>query len=175
MNITVDALKNRILAARRQIPADLVLKQGRVVNVFSGEIQERDVALYDGIIVGLGPAYQGKEELKVKGKWIVPGLIDAHLHVESSMLLPSRLATALLPHGTTTIVADPHEIGNVMGMEGIKFMLKESASAPIDIFFMASSCIPATHLETAGARLEASELAELKNEPRILGLAEMIF
>ncbi len=174
MNITVDALKKRILAARRQIPADLVLKQGRVVNVFSGEIQELDVALYDGVIVGLGRAYQGKEEIEVKGKWIIPGLIDAHLHIESSMLLPSRLAAALLPHGTTTIVADPHEIGNVMGIEGIKFMLKESASVLIDIFFMAPSCIPATHLETAGARLEASELAELKNEPRILGLAEMM-
>ncbi len=174
MNITVDALKKRILAARREIPADLVLKEGRVVNVFSGEVQERDVALYDGVVVGLGRAYQGKEEIHVKGKWIIPGLIDAHLHIESSMLLPSRLAASLLPHGTTTIVADPHEIGNVMGIEGIKFMLKESASAPIDIFFMAPSCIPATHLETAGARLEASELAELKNEARILGLAEMM-
>jgi adenine deaminase len=174
VNITIDALKKRILAARREIPADLVLKKGRVVNVFSGEIQERDVALYDGVVVGLGRAYQGKEEIQVKGKWIIPGLIDAHLHIESSMLLPSRLAAALLPHGTTTIVADPHEIGNVMGIEGIKFMLKESASVPIDIFFMAPSCIPATHLETAGARLEASELAELKNETRILGLAEMM-
>ncbi len=174
MNITVDALKKRILAARREIPADLVLKQGRVVNVFSGEIQERDVALYDGVIVGLGRAYQGKEEIQVKGKWIIPGLIDAHLHIESSMLLPSRLAAALLPHGTTTIVADPHEITNVMGIEGMKFMLKESAFAPIDIYFMAPSCVPATHLETAGARLEASELAELKNETRILGLAEMM-
>lgn len=174
MNITVDVLKKRILAARREIPADLVLKQGRVVNVFSGEVQERDVALYDGAVVGLGSAYQGSEEIYLKGKWIIPGLIDAHLHIESSMLLPSRLAAALLPHGTTTIVADPHEIGNVMGIEGIKFMLKESASLPLDIFFMAPSCIPATHLETAGARLGASELAALKNETRILGLAEMM-
>jgi adenine deaminase len=174
VKITVDALKKRILTARRETPADLVLKQGRVVNVFSGEIQERDVALHDGVIVGLGRAYQGKEEIEVKGKWIIPGLIDAHLHIESTMLVPSRLATALLPHGTTTIVADPHEIGNVMGMEGIKFMLTESASAPIDIFFMAPSCIPATQLETGGARLEASELEELKNEARILGLAEMM-
>ncbi len=174
MNISVDALKKRILAARREIPADLVLKEGRVVNVFSGEIQERDVALYDGVVVGLGRAYQGKEQIQVKGKWIIPGLIDAHLHIESSMLLPSRLAAALLPHGTTTIVADPHEIGNVMGIEGIKFMLEESASVPLDIFFMAPSCVPATHLETAGARLEVSELAELKNETRILGLAEMM-
>jgi adenine deaminase len=174
VNITVDALKKRIQAARREIPAHLVLKEGRVVNVFSGEIQERDVALYDGVVVGLGPAYQGKEEIHVKGKWIIPGLIDAHLHIESSMLLPSRLAAAILPLGTTTIVADPHEIGNVMGIEGINFMLKESASVPLDIFFMAPSCIPATHLETAGARLEASELAALKNETRILGLGEMM-
>ncbi|MGD8985401.1 MAG: adenine deaminase [Desulfobacteraceae bacterium] len=174
MNITVDALKKRILAARREIPAHLVLKEGRVVNVFSGEVQERDVAIYDGVIVGLGSAYQGSEEISLKGKWIIPGLIDAHLHIESSMLLPSRLAAALLPHGTTTIVADPHEIGNVMGIEGIKFMLKESTSVPLDIFFMAPSCIPATHLETAGARLGASDLAALKNETRILGLAEMM-
>ncbi|MGD9034299.1 MAG: adenine deaminase [Desulfobacteraceae bacterium] len=174
MNITVDALKKRILAARREIPADIVLKQGRVVNVFSGEIQERDVALYDGFVVGLGSAYQGREEIDAKGKWIIPGLIDAHLHIESSMLLPSRLAAALLPHGTTTIIADPHEIGNVMGLEGIKFMLEEGASVPLDIFFMAPSCIPATPLETAGARLGASELAALKNETRILGLAEMM-
>ncbi|UCB51377.1 MAG: adenine deaminase [Deltaproteobacteria bacterium] len=172
--MSVDALKKRILAARREIPADLVLKEGRVVNVFSGKIQERDVALYDGVVVGLGRAYQGKEQIQAKGKWIIPGLIDAHLHIESSMLLPSRLAAALLPHGTTTIVADPHEIGNVMGIEGIKFMLEESASVPLDIFFMAPSCVPATHLETAGARLEVSELAELKNETRILGLAEMM-
>ncbi len=173
-NITVDALKQRILAARRELPAHLVLKEGRVVNVFSGEVQELDVAIYDGFVVGLGSAYKGIEEISLNGKWIIPGLIDAHLHIESSMLLPSRLAAALLPHGTTTIVADPHEIGNVMGIEGIRFMLQESASAPLDIFFMAPSCIPATHLETAGARLGASELATLKNEPRILGLAEMM-
>jgi adenine deaminase len=174
MNITVDALKKRILAARREIPAHLVLKEGRVVNVFSGEVHEQDVAIHDGVIVGLGSAYKGCEEMLLKGKWIIPGLIDAHLHIESSMLLPSRLAAALLPHGTTTIVADPHEIGNVMGIEGINFMLEESASAPLDIFFMAPSCIPATHLETAGARLGASDLAALRNEPRILGLAEMM-
>ena len=174
MNIPIGALKKRILAARREISSDLVLKKGRVVNVFSGEIQEQDVALYDGIVVGLGPAYQGREEIDAKGKWITPGLIDAHLHIESSMLLPSRLAAALLPHGTTTIVSDPHEIGNVMGIEGIEFMLRESESLPFDIFFMAPSCIPATHLETSGARLEASDLAKLKNETRVLGLAEVM-
>jgi adenine deaminase len=174
VNNTVDALRKRILVARREIPAHLVLKEGRVVNVFSGEVQVRDVAIYDGVIAGLGSAYQGHEEVSLNGKWIIPGLIDAHLHIESSMLLPSRLAAALLPHGTTTIIADPHEIGNVMGLEGVKFMLQESASAPLDIFFMAPSCIPATHLETTGARLGASDLMALKNETRILGLAEMM-
>ncbi|UCF57140.1 MAG: adenine deaminase [Deltaproteobacteria bacterium] len=174
VNITVDALKKRILAARREIPADLVLKKGRVVNVFSGTIQEWDVAVYDGFIVGLGTEYHGREEIDAKGKWVIPGLIDGHIHIESSMLLPSSLAAALLPHGTTTIISDPHEIANVMGIEGIRFMLRESESLPFDIFFMAPSCVPTTRLETSGAQLSASDLTELKNEPRILGLAEMM-
>jgi adenine deaminase len=167
----VNALKERILAARRQIPADLVLKGGKVVNVFSGEIQERDVAVYGASIAGVGSGYQGKEEVNVTGKWIVPGLIDGHIHIESSMLLPSNLAAALLAHGTTSIVSDPHEIANVMGIDGIQFMLSESGSIPFDVFFMAPSCVPATTLETAGAALSASDLKGLKNEPRVLGLA----
>ena len=174
MNITVDILKKRILAARGEIPADLVLKKGRVVNVFSGLIQERDVAVYDGLVVGLGTDYDGRKEIDLNGKWVVPGLIDGHIHIESSMLLPSRLAAALLPHGTTTIISDPHEIGNVAGIKGVRFMLSESESVPFDIFFMLPSCVPATSLETSGAQLSASGLAELKNEPRILGLAEMM-
>ncbi|HUU80077.1 MAG TPA: amidohydrolase family protein, partial [Acidobacteriota bacterium] len=169
----INALKERILAARRQIPADLVLKGGKVVNVFSGEIQERDVAIYAGFIVGVGFGYQGKEEVNVTGKWIVPGLIDGHIHIESSMLLPSNLAAALLAHGTTSIVSDPHEIANVMGIDGIQFMLSESGSIPFDVFFMAPSCVPATPLETAGAALSASDLKGLRNEPRVLGLAEV--
>ena len=170
----INALKERILAARRQIPADLVLKGGKVVNVFSGEIQERDVAIYGGFIVGVGSRYQGKEEVNVTGKWIVPGLIDGHIHIESSMLLPSNLAAALLAHGTTSIVSDPHEIANVMGIDGIQFMLSESGSIPFDVFFMAPSCVPATPLETAGAALSASDLKGLRNEPRVLGLAEVM-
>jgi len=108
MNSTVKALKKRILAARGEIPADLVLKGGKVVNVFSGEIKEKDVAIYDGVIVGVGSGYRGKEEKDLIGKWVVPGLIDGHFHIESSMLLPRELAAALLIHGTTTLVADPH-------------------------------------------------------------------
>lgn len=167
-------LKQRIRAARAEIPADLTLRGGRVVNTFSGVIQECDVAVYDGTIVGLGPDYHGRDEIDARGKWVVPGLIDGHMHIESSMLLPSQLAAVLLPHGTTTIVSDPHEIGNVMGMEGIRLMLRDSASIPLDVFLMAPSCVPATSLETSGAQLRASDLEALKDEPRVLGLAEMM-
>ena len=167
-------LKKRIQAARREIPAHLVLKKGRVVNLFSGIIQERDVAVYDGFVVGMGFDYHGEEEKDIEGGWVIPGLIDAHIHIESSMLLPSNLAAALLPNGTTTIISDPHEIGNVMGLEGIRLMLRESESIPFDIFFMAPSCVPATPLETSGAQLDVSELSKLKDNPRILGLAEVM-
>jgi len=174
MKSQVVILKERIQAARGEIPADLVLKKGRVVNVFAGTVQERDVALHGGWIVGLGKAYHGKIEEDVSGKWVVPGLIDGHLHIESSMLLPSRLAQALIPHGTTAIVSDPHEIANVMGVEGIRFLIKDSEAIPMDVFFMAPSCVPATHLETSGATITLSDLEDLKQEPRILGLAEMM-
>jgi adenine deaminase len=174
MNNSLSGLRQRIQAARGEIPADLVLKKGKVVNLFSGEVRENDIAIYDGLIVGLGPHYHGREEVDIQNKWVTPGLIDGHIHIESSMLLPSKLAAALLPHGTTTVVSDPHEICNVMGIEGIRFMLHESQSIPFDIFMMAPSCVPATHLETSGARLDVSDLVELKKDPRILGLAEMM-
>ena len=171
---SVSALGELIKAARGEIPADLVLKKGRVVNVFSGRIHENDVAVHQGRIAGLGPRYQGKREVDIHGKWVVPGLVDSHIHIESSMLIPSRLAEALLPLGTTTIVADPHEIANVLGAEGVRFMMEESRGIPFDIFFMAPSCVPATRMETAGAEMDASALSLLRNEKRILGLAEMM-
>jgi len=174
MTMGVNALKQRILVARGKVPADLVLKGGQVVNVFSGDIERKDVAISDGVIVGVGLDYHGKEEIDVSSQWVVPGLIDGHLHIESSMLSPSRLAAALLVHGTTAIVADPHEIANVAGLEGIRYMIDDSANLPFDIFFMAPSCVPATHLETSGAALTASDLKELMGEPRVLGLAEMM-
>lgn len=174
MNSEIEALRERIKAGKREIPADLVLKKGRVVNVFSGMIQECDVAVHAGFVVGLGPDYHGKEEVDISGRWVTPGLMDGHFHIESSMLLPSRLAQALLPYGTTAIVSDPHEIANVMGIEGIRFMLRESQSIPFDIFFVAPSCVPATHLETSGGQLSSKDLKELTREPRILGLAEMM-
>ena len=177
VSMTDDAvrrLKERIRVARGEIPADLVLKKGRVVNVFSGTIEESDIAVHEGTIAGIGAGYRGKEEADASGKWIVPGFIDGHLHIESCMLVPSNLPAALLPHGTTTIIADPHEIANVLGLEGVRFMLRESEEIPLDVFFMAPSCVPASPLETSGARLGASELEELKNEKRILGLAEVM-
>jgi adenine deaminase len=170
----IELLQQTIKAARRQIPCDLVLKKGRVVNVFSGEILERDVAIHHGRIVGVGNEYSGRQEEEVEGRFITPGLIDGHMHIESTMLLPSRLAASLLPRGTTAIVSDPHEIANVTGLEGIRFMLRESEALPFDIFFMAPSCVPATPLETSGASLDLEDLASLREEPRILGLAEMM-
>jgi len=174
MKKRVELLREKILAARGEILSDLVLKGGRVVNVFTGEIQNSDVAVHGGFVVGLGPGYRGKEEVELHGEWVVPGLIDGHLHIESTMLIPSRLSTALLPLGSTAVVSDPHEIANVMGIEGIRFMLRESRSLPLDIFFMSPSCVPATHLETSGARIDASHLLALRKEPRVLGLAEVM-
>jgi adenine deaminase len=172
--VSSDALRQRILVARGEIPADLVLKGAKVVNVFSGGVQEKDVAVCQGFIAGVGPEYHGKEEVDLEGRWVIPGLMDGHMHVESTLLLPSHLARGLLPHGTTAIVADPHEIANVMGMDGIRFMLQESSDIPLDIFFMAPSCVPATHMETAGSVLNAEDLSALKAEPRVLGLGEMM-
>jgi adenine deaminase len=170
----IELLQQRIKAARRQIPSHLVLKKGRVVNVFSGQILERDVAVHQDLIVAVGEDYTGEQEVDVQGRYIAPGLIDGHMHIESTMLLPSRLAASLLVHGTTAIVSDPHEIANVMGLEGIRFMLRESEALPFDIFFMAPSCVPATTLETSGASLDEGDLASLREEQRILGLAEMM-
>ncbi|MBW1700661.1 MAG: adenine deaminase [Deltaproteobacteria bacterium] len=149
MNTTVKALKKRISVAKRGIPADLVLKGAMVVNVFTGNIQENDIAISEGVIAGVGLDYHGKEEVDIAGKWMVPGLI-------------------LLVHGTTAIVSDPHEIANVMGLEGIRFMLEESRSIPFDIFFMAPSCVPATNLETAGATLNATDLTVLMGDEQVL-------
>ncbi|MDY6974548.1 MAG: amidohydrolase family protein, partial [Thermodesulfobacteriota bacterium] len=122
--------KRRILAARKEIPADLVLRGARVINVFVGEIQKKDVAIYDGVIVGVGSDFYGRKEVDLYDKWIVPGLIDGHFHIESSMLLPPELAAALLVHGTTTIISDPHEIANVLGLAGVRLMLDASRSIP---------------------------------------------
>jgi adenine deaminase len=169
----MERLIRRIRTARGEIEPDLVIKGGRVVHVFTGEILAADVAICDGIIAGVGE-YDGPKCIDAHGRYIAPGFIDGHFHIESSMLTPPELARAALRHGTTAIVADPHEIANVLGTQGIRFMLEASGNLPVDFFFMLPSCVPATSMETAGAQLDLADLLALKNEPRVLGLAEMM-
>jgi adenine deaminase len=166
-------LKDRIAVARGIRKADLVLKGGRVVNVFSGEIYRTDVAIHQGTIAGLGE-YEGKTVINIASKLILPGLIDSHVHLESSLLTPAEFAKAALPHGTTAVVADPHEITNVLGKKGIIYILKASKGLPLDFYFMLPSCVPATPLETSGARLAAGDLLPFLKHERVLGLAEMM-
>ena len=171
--VAVQRLSARIRAAQGQISPDLILKNGLVADLFSGQFFRTDVAVHDGIIVGLGE-YDGPHLLDATPYYVAPGFIDGHFHIESSMLSPRELARAVLPHGTTAIVADPHEITNVLGIKGLHYLLRDSAGLPVDFYLMAPSCVPATHLETSGYRLEAEELAALRGEKRILGLAEMM-
>jgi adenine deaminase len=168
----VERLGRRLKAARGEVPADLVISGGRVANVYTGEFQRVDVAVSDGVIVGLGD-YEGPR-MEVKGRYVLPGLIDGHLHLESSLLTPREMARALLPLGTTTVVADPHEIANVWGAAGLDWLLAASQGLPLDLFFMLPPCVPASPLETAGAVLEAKDLAPYRRHPRVLGLAEVM-
>ena len=167
-------LCERIRAAKGERPSDLVLKNCRIVNVFSGEIVEADLAISGETIAALGQGYKGHEEIDIQGLYVLPGLVDAHMHIESTMLTPANLARALVPYGTSTIIADPHEIANVLGINGVRFMLKQSQGIPMDVYFLAPSCVPATDLETSGARLDCKDISELASEDRILGLAEVM-
>ncbi|MBI3928188.1 MAG: adenine deaminase [Armatimonadetes bacterium] len=168
----IQELAGRIRTARGEDVADLLLTGGRIVDVFSGEMLEADVAVSDGIVVGFGE-YRARETLSLAGKVLVPGFIDAHMHLESSMVTPDQYARAVVPRGTTTIVIDPHEIANVKGLDGIRYMLGASRGLPLDVNVMVPSCVPATGMETSGARLEAQDLATL-SDPRIRGLAEVM-
>lgn len=168
-----DQIKEMILAARGDLAPDLVLKNARIVNVFTKEIESGDVAIKDGYIVGIGE-FDGEDEIDIGGRIICPGLIDGHIHIESSMISPSEFAGAVAPHGTTAVIADPHEIANVAGEEGIRYMLEASAGLPVDIFFMLPSCVPATPLDESGAELSADELEPFYKEERVAGLAELM-
>jgi len=169
----VDRLKILIRVARGEAPPELVLKGGRVLNVFSGEIIRADVAVYDGKIAGVG-GYDGPEVIDVRGDYISPGFMDGHMHLESTMLSPGELARAVLARGTTAIMADPHEIANVLGIEGVRFMLEASRGLPVDLYFLLPSCVPATGLESSGASLSVTDLTPLRRANRVLGLAEMM-
>ncbi|SES09217.1 adenine deaminase [Salisediminibacterium halotolerans] len=165
--------KEMIQAASGEKPADLVLKNGKVINVMNLQMEQADVAIVDGKIAGVG-RYFGREEIDVTGKYIAPGFIDGHVHIESSMMTPHHFANELVKHGVTAAVTDPHEIANVSGADGIRFMLEDSANAPIDIFAMLPSCVPATPFEHAGARLTADDLRPFYDHPRVFGLAEVM-
>ncbi|GFN36784.1 adenine deaminase [Tepidimicrobium xylanilyticum] len=153
--------------------AELVLKNANIINVFTNEIIEGDVAVFQGKIVGIGE-YEGEEEMDLEGKYLAPGFVDSHVHIESSMVTPGQFAKAVVPRGVTTVITDPHEIANVKGIDGIRYMLEESEDLPLDVYVMASSCVPSTPFENAGAVLEAEDLKKLKDDERVLGLGEMM-
>lgn len=174
---SVEEMQSLIAVSRGDAPADLLLTGGKLVNVLSGEIYPAEVVIYGDRIAAVSEnkgEYQAKETIDLQGQYMAPGFIDAHLHVESSMLLPAEFANAVLPHGTTSVVSDPHEIANVHGLEGIRYMLAASAGLALRVFVMLSPCVPATDMETAGASLSAEDLASLIDEPGVLGIAEMM-
>jgi len=167
-------LKELISAARGEIPADLLLKNARIVNTFIGEIEQADVAIYGDRIAGVGDYGKAKEIIDLQGRFLAPGLINGHTHIESSMLHPARYAQAVVPRGTSAVVTDLHEIANVCGSEGIKFVTDLARQLPLDMLFMAPSCVPATHLETSGARISSREVKRILAHPKIIGLGEMM-
>lgn len=169
----LEELKNKITIAKGDKKAQLVLKNCKIINVFTNEIIEGDVAIEKDTIVGIGQ-YDGIEEIDLKGKYLSPGFIDGHVHIESSMVTPAQFAKAIVPRGTTSIIADPHEIANVKGIDGIKYILEDSKNLPLDVFVMLPSCVPATPFENSGAKLEADDLKELIGEERVLGLGELM-
>lgn len=153
--------------------ADLILRNCRLVNVYTHQVTETSVVVDQGLVVGFGQQ-EAEIERDLKGRFLIPGLIDSHVHIESSLLSPEQFALVALPHGTTTIVADPHEIANVCGLEGIRYMIEAAEEAPLDVFFMLPSCVPATSFENAGAILDARALASMIDHERVLGLGEMM-
>jgi adenine deaminase len=166
-------LARRLAVARGDEPADVVISGGSVLSVFTREWLLADVAIADGWIAGVGD-YRGRETIDATGTWVVPGLIDAHVHVESSRLLPAEFARLVLPHGTTTVVADPHEIANVLGTDGVHWLLDSTEGLPLDVFFMASSCVPASAFESPRRALTTGDLEGLLRRRRVIGLAEMM-
>ena len=168
-------LQKTSAVARGLRKASLVLRGGRVVNLFTREIAEADLLIEGGVVAALGTGYPaGEVTIELGGGYIIPGLIDAHIHLESTLLMPDQFAAAVLPHGTTAVIADPHEIANVLGKRGVDFMLEAVERLPLDFYFMVPSCVPSTEMETAGGELAPEEVARLLDHPRVLGLAEMM-
>ncbi|MDM5222687.1 adenine deaminase [Peribacillus sp. NJ11] len=166
-------LKRRIDVAAGKTPADCVIKNGQIIDVFNGDTYSGDIAIVDGFIAGIG-SYEGISEIDAAGKFVSPSFIDGHVHIESSMVRPSELAKILLLHGVTSIVADPHEIANVSGKKGIHYMIEQSGQLPFDFYFMMPSCVPATEFEHSGAVLRSQDLNSFYRNPKVLGLAEVM-
>lgn len=167
-------IEDVIKVAKGDVEADLVIKNAKIINVFSEEIHNADVAVVNGIIAGVGHDYKGKKEIDANGAYLSPGFIDGHVHIESSMLMPSEFARAVVPAGTTSLIIDPHEISNVLGLHGISFMREAVKDLPIDVYTMLPSCVPATSSETSGFELSAYDLSLLIDSPWVLGIAEMM-
>jgi adenine deaminase len=168
------SLTELLAVARGDRSAELLIRNARIINVFSGRIEENDIAIFDGRIAGIGSGYRGLQEVDVEGAYVAPGLIDAHVHIESSLCVPAQFAAAVLPHGVTCVVCDPHEVANVAGIDGVRAMIEMGRGLPLTVKVMAPSCVPATNLATTGAALTASELALLRDEPEVIGLAEVM-
>lgn len=166
-------VQQKLSVARGEHPADLLFQNARVVNVFSGEIHKTHVAVADGRIVGFGD-YQARAVINLRGAYLAPSLIDGHFHVESSLLTAPEFARAVVPHGTGAVVIDPHEYANVLGLDGIRYVLESTKNLPVDFFIMLPSCVPATHLETAGARITADDLKLMIGDDRVAGVAELM-
>jgi len=173
----MDGLQRRIRVARGEIPAELVLRNARLVNVCSGECYPADIAIADGRVVGIsapGEGYRGHEERDLQGRWLAPGLIDGHMHIESTMLVLSEFARIVTPRGVTVVILDPHEFANVMGVAGIRYVLESGRDLPLSSYIMLSSCVPASAYESPYRVLMAEDLLPLLEDERVLGLAEMM-
>jgi adenine deaminase len=170
MNVS---LESTIAVARGEEPADLLLQNAQLINVLSGEVHQADIGIYDGHVVGFG-AYQARRVVDLDGRFVCPGFMDAHVHLESSMVQPAEFSRAVVPCGTTAVVCDPHEIANVLGLAGVQYILQASEGLPLHVYVMAPSCVPATDMETAGAELTAADIEKLLMHERVIGLAEMM-
>ncbi|NML72894.1 adenine deaminase [Rhizobium sp. S-51] len=170
----MSSLEDRIDQGVGRKPADIVLKNGRFFDLVTGELVASDIAICGDTIVGTGESYEGHEVIDLSGRIVVPGFIDTHLHIESSLVTPHEFDRCVLPHGVTTVICDPHEIANVLGTEGIQFFLDSSEQTIMDIRVQLSSCVPATHLETSGADLPIERLLPFRNHPKVIGLAEFM-
>jgi adenine deaminase len=168
-------LAHRLAVARGDEPADLVITGGRVLSMFTGEFLDFDVAVAGQHVAALGHGYQGRETFDAHGLVLLPGFIDSHMHIESTKLMVDEFARAVLPHGTTTVVIDPHEIANVFGLDGVRSLLAAAGEVPLDYYVMVSSCVPASPFESNGATVAAEDIARfLAEEPRAIGVAEMM-